>query len=143
MKSPFSIFAALLGTCGSGFAQDSFTIAWFSISGGGGASTEPGEFPLAGSSVGQFSTGEPTGEPGEFSLTGGYWTFDFDALPDLHLAMLLEGGTVTLTWDAGGPPVVLESSADLDLWAPVDPQPAGPPFIEPEGARRYYRLSRP
>jgi hypothetical protein len=132
----------LLGTAPA-MAQDSFTIAWSTIAGGGGASTEPAEFALRGSTVGQLTAGEPAGEPGEFSVSGGYWTFDFNPPVDLHLAMQLNGGTVTLTWDAAGPPVVLESSGDLELWAPVDPQPAGPLFIEPEGERRYYRLSRP
>ena len=145
MKTPLYLLTVFAFHCGSAAAQDSFTVAWSSISGGGGGdSTEPAEFTLAGSSVGQFSAGEPTGEPGEFSLNGGYWSFEFDPqLPDLHLAMLREGGSVTLTWDDGITPVVLESSADLELWAPVDPQPAGPPFVEPEGDRRYYRLSKP
>jgi hypothetical protein len=124
-------------------AQDSFTIAWATVSGGSGASAAPGEFTLAGSSVGQISAGKPSGEPGEFNISGGYWTFEFEPPPplNLNLRMQLDGGTVTLTWDDNGPPVVLESSADLQLWEPVDPQPAAPPFIEPEGARRFYRLT--
>jgi hypothetical protein len=125
-------------------AQDSFTIAWSTISGGSGASAGPAEFTLAGSSVGQLSAGKSPGEPGEFDVSGGYWTFEFEPPPplDLNLRMQLDGGTVTLTWDDSGPPAVLESSTDLQLWEAVDPQPAAPPFIEPEGARRYYRLTR-
>ena len=137
------LFAALTFSARMLPAQESFTIAWSAISGGGGASTAPAEFTLAGTSVGQLTAGDPSGEPGEFNLTSGYWTFPFEPPVDLHLAMQLNGGTVTLTWDANGPPVVLESSADLELWAPVDPQPVTPFFQEPEGARSFFRLSRP
>ena len=141
MKSPLSILAVLCGLCGSGFAQESFTLAWSSVSGGGGgASPAAAEFTLGGSSVGQMSAGDASGEPGEFSITTGYWTFPFEPPMDLNLTMQLDGSTVTLTWDAGGPPVVLESSEDMELWAPVDPQPATPFFQEPESARKFYRL---
>jgi len=122
-------------------AQDSFTIAWSTISGGSGASPSPGEFTLAGSSVGQLAAGRPSGEPGEFDVSGGYWIFTFEPPIDLHLAMNLDGGTVTLTWDASARPVILESSPDLELWQAVDPQPDGPSFTEPEGERRFYRLT--
>ena len=137
------LFAALTFSARLLPAQESFTIPWSAISGGGGASTAPAEFTLAGTSVGQLTAGDPSGAPGEFNLTSGYWTFPFEPPMDLHLAMQLDAGAVTLTWDANGPPVVLESSADLELWAPVNPQPNGPSFVETEGARRYYRLTRP
>jgi hypothetical protein len=143
MKSPILICAALLGACPYAPAQDSFTLAWSSVSGGGGGSSGPAEFTLAGSSVGQLSAGESSGGKGEFTVTSGYWTFDFEPPPDRNLTMQLDGSTVTLTWDAGGPPVVLESSEDLELWTPVDPQPTTPFFQEPEGARRYFRLVPP
>ena len=122
-------------------AQESFTIAWSSLDGGGGQSAGAGEFTLAGSSVGQMTAGDPdSGPPGEFDITGGYWTFQLEPPLDLNLTMQLDAGTVTLTWDATAPPVVLESSTDLELWTPVDPQPATPFFQEPEGARMFYRL---
>ena len=122
-------------------AQESFTIAWSSLDGGGGPSAGPAEFTLGGSSVGQAAAGGGTGEPGEFSVAGGYWTFPYEPLPDL--VMQLDSGTVTLTWSPAAVPVVLESSEDMELWAPVDPQPATPFFQEPEFGRRYYRLSPP
>lgn len=125
-------------------AQDSFTVAWSAISSGGGSSPEPAEFMLQGSALGQFSAGDASAEPGEFDVTGGYWTFPMQpSLPDLHLAMQINGDTITLTWDEEGPPVVLESSADLALWEPVEPQPAAPFFQESTGLRRFYRLSSP
>ncbi len=140
MKTPLPILAALLGFSGSALAQESFTIAWSSLDGGGGPSAGPAEFTLGGSSVGQMTAGDASGEPGEFDITGGYWTFEYEPPMDLNLTMQLDGGTVTLTWDTTPAPVVLESSGDMELWAPVDPQPATPFYQEPEGARKFYRL---
>ena len=140
MKTLLSILAVLPGLCGSGFAQESFTLAWSSVSGGGGGpSSSTAEFTLGGSSVGQMTAGDASGEPGEFDITGGYWTFPYEPL-DLHLTMQLLSSTVILTWDAPPTPVVLESSEDMTLWAPVVPQPATPFFQEAEGTRRFYRL---
>ena len=136
-----SFLAALCFTPGALCAQESFALAWSSVTGGGGgASPAAAEFTLGGASVGQMTAGDASGEPGEFDLTGGYWTFEFEPPMDLNLTMQLTGGTVTLTWDAGGPTVVLESSEDMELWAPVAPQPATPFFQEPEGGRKFYRL---
>lgn len=133
-----------IGLVPAAAAQDFFTVPWSAISSGGVASAEPAEFTLRGSALGQFSAGGSSDEPGEFDVTGGYWTFPFQpTLPDLHLAMQLLGPTVTLTWDEDGPPVVLESSADLELWVPVDPQPVAPFFQETAGGRKFYRLSPP
>lgn len=140
MKTLLSLLLGTTLTAGA-LAQESFTLEWSAITSGGGASTEPGEFTLAGSSVGQITAGDASTEPGEFGMNNGHWTFEFEPqLPDLHLAMQLDGGTVTLTWDAGGPPVSLESSADLNLWAPVDPQPEAPFFQESSATRKFYRL---
>ena len=123
-------------------AQDTFTITWSTIGSGGGPSAGAAEFTFAGYSVGQFAAGDSAGgPPGEFDITGGYWAFEFMPPPaDLNLTMQLSGGMVTLTWDEPATPVVLESSANLDLWAPVAPQPATPFFQEPGSARRFYRL---
>jgi hypothetical protein len=124
-------------------ADDTFTIPWSTLSGGGivNSTPAPGEFTLTGATIGQLaSDSESGGPPGEFDLTEGYWTFAFEPSPDLHLTMQLSGGTVTLTWDQPAAPVILESSADLELWAPLNPQPATPFFQEPEGARKFYRL---
>jgi hypothetical protein len=122
-------------------AQDSFTIDWIAI-GGSSHTAAGGEFSLTGF-IGQPVPGESGGgSAGEFSLTGGFWTLEETPM-ELGFAMRREGGTVTLTWDnTRGIPVVLESSANLNLWAPVVPQPAGPPFTESAASRRYYRLRR-
>jgi hypothetical protein len=123
-------------------AQDDFTLDWSSISAGGLIETAgPGEFTIEGT-IGQLAADEPASGPtGEFSISGGYWAFTLNEPVDLGMTVHLGGGVVTLTWDdSTGIPVVLESSGDLQLWEPVNPQPPHPPFIEPAGQRRYYRL---
>jgi hypothetical protein len=123
-------------------AQESFTIPWSVITGGGSAGSGPGEFTVSAASIGQFAAGDPDNEvAGEFAVTGGVWAFEYQPPPNLNLTMQLDGGMVTLTWQATVTPVVLESSENLDLWAPVNPQPAVPFFQEPEGARKFYRLT--
>jgi hypothetical protein len=133
------LLLTLLAACAA--AQDTFSLAWSTIDGGGGRSTTPGGFTLAGSSVGQFEAGASGGAPaGEFSVASGFWSFPWEPPPLPELSMSLTGGTVTLTWPLPVLPVILESSGNLQLWTPVDPQPATPFFQEPESARKFYRL---
>jgi hypothetical protein len=78
---------------------------------------------------------------GEFSLSGGFWTFTLNEPLALGLDIEVNGDTVILTWDdSAGIPVVLERSADLQIWASVDPLPANPPFLESTVWRQFYRL---
>src|SRR5262249_21306406 len=107
-------------------AQDTYTLDWSSIS--GGAQTDnpgAGEFTIQ-STLGQITAVAPAGgTPGEYSVSSGYWTFTLDEPLDLDLGltMQLNGAAVTLTWDdSTGIPVRLESSADLQIWVPVNPQ---------------------
>ena len=143
MKDFLLRFVCLLVAASAAAGQDTFRIEWSTIDSGGSPPPGTGEFTVAGS-IGHFDTGSATGEPpGEFDITGGYWTFDLETPLDLGLKMQLDGGTVTLTWDGSTDiPVVLESSVDLQLWEPVSPQPSAPLFLEPAGTRRYYRLTR-
>jgi hypothetical protein len=124
-------------------AQDEFRIDWSLISGGVATSAgAAGEFSID-ASIGQFAAIDAAVDPGsEFSLSGGYWSFTLNEPLDLGLAMQISGGTVSLSWDdSTGVRVQLESSADLQLWQPVSPQPQHPPFLDVTGARRqFYRL---
>lgn len=62
-------FCCLLSTLGF-WASAQYSIDWYKISGGGGASTN-GQFSLSGT-IGQHDAGGPmTG--GNYALTGGYW----------------------------------------------------------------------
>ena len=78
------------------------------------------------------------GVPGGLAISGGYWSFTLDELPDLDLTISLSGGAIRLMWDTIASPVILENSTDLKLWTPVNPQPGGPPYIEARGVRRFY-----
>jgi hypothetical protein len=123
-------------------AQDTYTLDWSSFTGGGKTQdAEAGEYTIE-SSLGQMGAQEPpAGATGEFSVSGGYWTFTLNEPLDLGLTMQLTGGNVSLAWDdSTGIPVRLESSVDLQLWEPVTPQPQHPPFLEATFQRRYYRL---
>jgi hypothetical protein len=139
MKRFLCFFAALAAGSALTRAQDTFSVEWSTLDGGGGPSTATGAFTLEGS-IGQFAAGDSGGAPtGEFSVSSGYWTFEPEPL-DGGLVMHLSGGTVSLTWNPA-PPMILESSANLSLWTPVTPQPSTPFFQEPATAvRRFYRL---
>jgi hypothetical protein len=56
-------------------AQDSYSIAWSTIDGGGSvsASASQGKVALAGSTVGQPDAGSFTEPPGAFGFHGGFW----------------------------------------------------------------------
>nr|WP_184016786.1 glycoside hydrolase family 27 protein [Haloferula luteola] len=53
-------------------------------------------------------------------------------------------GVAVLTWSSTLGEVVVEQSADLSEWTPLDPQPEGPPVeIATPEATHFFRLSRP
>ena len=123
-------------------AQDIYTLDWSNI--GSGANPDvssAGEYTVQ-STLGQFGAADAAGGDGEFSVSGGYWSFTLNEPLDLGLAMQIDGGTVTLSWnDSAEIPVRLESSPDLQLWQPVSPEPPHPPILDVSGVkRRFYRL---
>jgi len=119
-------------------AQDSYTLDWSALTGGGStAGSGTGEYTVA-ASLGQFAAATTAGT-GEYRVSGGYWTFTLNEPLDLGITMQLSGGAVSLTWDdSTGVPVQIESSADLQLWIPLNTQP--PPFLDSSAQRRFYRL---
>lgn len=129
----------LLGAAG---VRAQITLEWSTSDGGGGASAG-GSYTLNGT-IAQTDASAPAtdGLPGGFSLEGGYWTFPDLSAPAPEMTMVFDGGFVALAWPDPGFAVVLESSDDLDLWAPVDPQPEINAWAEPEQQRRFYRLRR-
>jgi hypothetical protein len=58
--------AANLGNSSTG----SYDLTWFTVAGGGAASSEGGSYSLGGT-IGQPATGQVDG--GSYSLTGGFW----------------------------------------------------------------------
>mgnify|MGYP001191602666 CR=1 FL=1 len=70
---------AILCTIAQSALADDFTIAWWSIDGGGGMFCTGGDVALSGT-LGQPDAGlEMTG--GEFSIVGGFWTPSTPAFP--------------------------------------------------------------
>jgi hypothetical protein len=69
-----------------------------------------------------------------------------DPLPGAPLSIQLTGGgaAVMLSWPGGLGSVILQSSADLRTWLPVDPQPGDNSIVvSVAGAERFFRLARP
>lgn len=120
-------------------ARAQYSLQWHTSDAGGGESTG-GSYSLNGT-IAQPDAAAPSAGDG-YTLQSGYWTFPDISAPLPDLTLTLDSGFVILTWDDPGFPVVLEASADLDLWTPVDPLPATNAWAEAESARRFYRLSR-
>jgi hypothetical protein len=56
----------------------------------------------------------------------------------------VQNGLITLEWTAGLVGWVFETSLDLIIWTPADPQPASNSWSEPvSGGRKFYRLRKP
>ena len=52
--------------------------------------------------------------------------------------------TLQLSWPAGLGTIVLEESADLNTWAPTDPQPSeNSTTVTLHGPRQFFRVRRP
>ncbi len=128
-------FLFLLLTLAGARAQ--YSIDWSTTDAGGGSSSG-GVYALSGT-VGQ-SDAAAVATGGSFSLDGGYWTFTDPAPPMPEMSLTLDSGFAILTWPDPGIPVVLETSTDLSLWTPVDPQPAARVWAEEQSNRSYYRL---
>ena len=128
---------ALLLLLGITAASAQYSLEWSTSDAGGGESAG-GTYSLHGT-IAQTDAAPPL-SGGSISLDGGYWTFSDPqpALPDL--VMLLDGGFVVLAWEETPLPVVLESSADLSLWEPVEPQPESNSWISPQSERSFFRL---
>ncbi len=135
MKHLCSVVLSFLFNAGALHAQ--LTLEWSTADSGGGTSSG-GAYSVSGTFA--QSDASPPAAGGGFSLEGGYWTFPPDelALPEMTIA--LDNGVVLLTWADPGFAVLLETSSDLSIWAPVDPPPAGNYYYDFESARRFYRL---
>ena len=102
------VLTGLLGLAAGAQAQ-SYSIAWYKIAGGGGASSG-GNFTLNGT-IGQHDAGGPmTG--GSFSLVGGFWAVSAVSTPGApNLAISVTGpNSVTIGWPATGNYTLLQTS---------------------------------
>ena len=136
MKTQPILILLILATAGHARAQ--FTLDWSTADAGGGECSG-GAYSLRGT-IAQTDAAAPA-SGGTLSLDGGYWTFP-DASPPLpELVIRLDSGFVILNWQETDTAVVLESSTDLQLWLPVDPQPVTNVWAAPQSERGFFRLS--
>lgn len=97
MKNAFIIFAALTAMLlPAGALAQNYTISWYKVSGGGGASTG-GTYQVSGTIGQPDASGAMTG--GNYSLTGGFWALlaiQVPGAPALHISQ--SGSAVTVFW---------------------------------------------
>jgi hypothetical protein len=107
----FVLLAALLLGGASALRAQSFSLDWFALDGGGGASSG-GPYTVSGS-IGQPATGALSG--GAFALEGGFWvvvsTAPAPGVPTLSIS--LRAGVVTVAWSKPADGWVLESTPAL------------------------------
>lgn len=106
------------------FAQ-SYSIDWFKVAGGGGASTG-GVYSISGT-VGQHDAGNPM-IGGVYSITGGFWSLFAVQTPGAPTLLITpSGGKVVLSWPASPDGFALENNNSLTSpsgWSAVSPAPA-------------------
>ncbi len=119
----------------------SYSLDWFTIDGGGGASTG-GVYALSGT-IGQPDAGTLSG--GSYTLEGGFWPGivvpSTTGAPTLSIQH--SGASVVVSWSPATPGFALEETLSLStpLWSP---SPAGNPVSIPvAGAAKFYRLRKP
>jgi hypothetical protein len=129
-------------------AQD-YSIDWFTIDGGGGASGG-GMFHLSGT-VGQPDAAPQAMTGGAFSLTGGFWSLFAVQTPGAPLLTIRSAGanSVIVEWPSNSPGFALQQSAGVNGgWAIVpqlvsDNGATKSVTVSPAAGNRFYRLFKP
>jgi hypothetical protein len=110
MKIITSVLTAALSLL-SGTMQAQYSIDWFKIAGGGGASTS-GVYAVSGT-IGQPEAGGPTTN-GQYCVTGGFWTLpgavQMPGAPTLYITNAAPG-FATIWWTPATPPASRCNSA--------------------------------
>ena len=120
----------------------SYSIDWFTIGGGGGASSAV-SYTLNGT-IGQPDAGTLSG--GSYTLQGGFWPGigvpSTTGAPTLFI--LLSGNNVVISWSPTTPGFTLEETDSLSLpsWTPAPGGNPTPPITLASGAK-FYRLRKP
>jgi hypothetical protein len=124
-KAVVKRLTALLGLLlpAFGFAQ-SYSIDWYKIAGGGGASTG-GVYAVSGT-IGQHDAANPmTG--GVYSLTGGFWALFAVQTPGAPLLRIASSGNkVVLSWSVYPAGFALENNSSLAVsngWSAILTEP--------------------
>jgi len=143
MKTIFGLLIFGAVVC-SGKAQ-SYSIAWSTIDGGGGASTN-GQFSLTGT-VGQPDSG-PIMTNGQFSIAGGFWVLpqaiQVEGAPTLAITRA-GPGFATISWTPNTSSFVLQEVRNLSAanWTNSPSGSTNPITLPTDGAARFFRLHKP
>ena len=118
-----------------------YSIDWFTIDGGGGASTG-GAYAVSGT-IGQPDAGVMSG--GSFAITGGFWSVEGINLPGVPtLFITRSGANAILSWTPGSPGFVLQGNGGFSPagWADAPSGSTNPATVPAAGAARFYRLRK-
>jgi len=124
-------------------ANAQYAIDWFTLDGGGGASSG-GRFTLTGT-IGQPDTGTLSGS--NYTLQGGFWPAilvpSTGGAPTLFIQ--LSGARIIILWSSTDPSFSLEQSSTLlpGSWAPAPSGADNPATIPLGSGPTYYRLKKP
>jgi hypothetical protein len=133
----------LLWACAASVASaQSLEINWFTIDGGGGASTGA-SYSLSGT-IGQPDVGEMSG--GNFSVTGGFWSLSAGPSGVLPTLFITPSGVDTiLSWTPGAAGFVLQWNGGLSPtgWSDAPSGGTNPVVLPADGEARFYRLRKP
>lgn len=153
MKTSLSQFLGLAGLLVSPCLAigQSYSIDWYTIDGGGGASSG-GAYSLTGT-IGQPDAGVLTG--GNYSLVGGFWgilaAVSSPGAPELMITRNLISGAVTISWPNAAAGFALQENPDLSNpmgWLNVGTTPVvvgtnKTVTVPSPIGNRFYRLRNP
>lgn len=148
MKAKLFASFALTTLAATSVHSQTFTIDWFTVDGGGGASAGGG-LALAGT-MGQPDAGAMNG--GGFSLTGGFWSLHEtgQSPPPLRLAIRRLGTSAVLSWPVSVTGFTLEYTTQLGsgIWTTesvplVDTLTEHTVSVPALSERRFHRLRKP
>ena len=128
----------------TGFAQQ-YSIDWFTLDGGGGASTG-GVYAVSGT-LGQPDAGTPMAG-GNYSLTGGFWVLPI-AVQTTNAPILtivpFGSGQARISWVPNTPGFVLQESTSLSPpnWGNSPSGAANPVTVPAPPPSKFYRLRKP
>ena len=140
-----TIFTALALSLLSGVAgAQTYSINWFTIDGGGGASAG-GVYSIRGT-IGQPDAGGPMTN-GQYSVTGGFWVLpqavQTEGAPTLSVAPATSGNAL-VSWTPATAGFVLQETVNLSLVWTNSVSGATNPVVVPATLRaKFYRLFKP
>jgi hypothetical protein len=121
MRSRHLLLALLMAAPLAGRAQ-SFAVDWFSVDGGGGASTG-GSFTVSGS-IGQADADSPLAG-GRYAVQGGFWSFlaALQSPGGPRLSIACSNHNATVTWPAPADGWILRACTNLTAgtWTNLPP----------------------